>query len=547
MNSQIPFQAELGESRPELEATLAHLQAQHIVARIWQRDHTVWRNDPTEISNRLGWLDIADRMLAEMEHLDQLVNQIRADGYSQALLLGMGGSSLAPELFARTFGTAEGYLELAVLDSTDPDAVAAQAARLDPAKTLFIVSSKSGGTVEMISFFNYFYNWVMAAVGPEKVGSHFVAITDPDSKLGDLAKRYGFRAVLWGDPNIGGRYSALSPFGLFPAGLIGLDLPKLLGRAIAVAHDPLAEWLGGVLGQMARSGRDKLTFFLSPEIASFGDWVEQLIAESTGKEGKGILPVVGEAPAGAEKYGPDRLLVYLRLAGGTNDDPAVLALSAAGLPTITIHLNDLYDVGGQLMVWEMATAVAGHLLDIQPFDQPNVESAKKRATQMVNAYKSSGSLPAETAVLSRNSLILYGDVAPAGTIAETVAAFLSQSRPGGYIAIQAYVQPTAESQEALAAFRNYVENSTGRAVTVGYGPRFLHSTGQLHKGDGGNGLFIQITAADVHDLAIPDMAGLPQSSMTFGVLKMAQALGDAQALRDNGRPVIRLHLNQDIL
>ena len=547
MNNPIAFQAELGKSRPEIEVTLADLQANHIVERIWQRDHTVWRNDPTEISNRLGWLDIAGRMLAEVEGISQLVNQIRADGYTHALLLGMGGSSLTPELFARTFGSAEGYLELAVLDSTDPGTVAALAARLDPAKTLFIVSSKSGGTVEMISFFNYFYNWTMAAVGPERAGSHFVAITDPGSKLGDLAQRYGFRAVLWGDPNIGGRYSALSAFGLFPAGLIGLDLPNLLTRAIAAAHDPLAEWLGGVMGQMARSGRDKLTFILSPEIASFGDWVEQLIAESTGKEGKGILPVVGEAPAGAESYGPDRLFVYLRLAGNDYHDSTVAALQAADLPTITIHLNDLYDVGGQFMVWEMATAVAGHVLDIQPFDQPNVESAKKRATQMVNSYKSSGSLPAETAILRNHALTLYGDVAPAGTIAETIVAFLSQSRPGGYVAVQAYVQPTPESEEALAAFRNYVWHSTGRAVTVGYGPRFLHSTGQLHKGDGGNGLFIQITAADAHDLAIPDMAGLPQSSMTFGVLKMAQALGDAQALRDNGRPVIRLHLNNDEL
>lgn len=542
MNSHIAFEAMLGESRPETEAAIAQLQANQIVERIWQRDHTVWRDDPTEISNRLGWLDIAERMLPEVQNLTQLVDQIRADGYTQALLLGMGGSSLTPELFARTFGPAEGYLTLAVLDSTDPDAVAARAAGLDPAKTLFIVSSKSGGTVEMISFFNYFYNWTMAAVGPEQAGSHFVAITDPGSKLGDLAQRYGFRAVLWGDPNIGGRYSALSPFGLFPAGLIGLDLVKLLERAIAAAHDPLAEWLGGVMGQMARSGRDKLTFILSPEIASFGDWVEQLIAESSGKEGKGILPVVGEVPAGAESYGPDRLFVYLRLAGGLNDDSPISALQAAGRPTITIHLNDLYDLGGQLMLWEMATAVAGHLLAIQPFDQPNVESAKKRATQMVNAYKTSGALPAETPLLSSGNLTIFGDVAPAGTIAETVAAFLSQARPGGYVAIQAYTQPTPESDEALAAFRQYVWQSTGRAVTVGYGPRFLHSTGQLHKGDGGNSLFIQITAADAHDLAIPDMAGLPQSSMTFGVLKMAQALGDAQALRDNGRPVIRLHL-----
>ncbi|MFQ5419412.1 MAG: glucose-6-phosphate isomerase, partial [Anaerolineae bacterium] len=442
---------------------------------------------------------------------------------------GMGGSSLAPELFAKTFG-GDG-LDLRVLDSTDADAVRVHADRLHPAKTLFIVATKSGGTVETLSFFKVFYNWTAAALGPEKAGGHFVAITDPGSKLEKMAADFGFRDTFLNDPNIGGRYSALSFFGLVPAALVGVDVATLLTRAQAIANEQTA-WLGAALAELAKVGRDKLTLVASPAIASFGDWVEQLIAESTGKEGKGILPVVGEPLAAPEMYGDDRLFVSLKLAGDVTHDPEFEQLAAAGLPTITIELADVYDLGGQFFLWEMATAVAGHRLGIQPFDQPNVEAAKVQARKMTAAFMATGSLPEmETAVPT----------------AETLHQFLAQAQPGDYIAIHAYVPPTPESDAALQTLRVALRDRYKLATTVGYGPRFLHSTGQLHKGDGGNGLFIQLTSDPVADLPILDEVGKPDASMSFGVLKLAQALGDESALRENGRRFIRFHLGQEVL
>lgn len=543
--------AHLGGYQNAADAALAELRAQNVVARIWARDHTVWRDDPTEIVNRLGWLDSPDAMQQELGSIDALVGAVRAAGYTHVLLLGMGGSSLAPEVFARTFGVREGYLNLDVLDSTDPGAVLAYAQRLDFSKTLFIVSTKSGGTVETLSFFKYFYNRVADALGPDDAGAHFIAITDPGSSLQKLAEKYGFRATFLNDPDIGGRYSALSFFGLVPAGLVGVDLARLLARAqIAARASTHAEGdaarLGAIMGALAKAGRDKLTLVLSPALSSFGDWVEQLVAESTGKAGTGILPVVGEPLGSPAAYSDDRLFVYVRLAGDTTRDAALAALQAAGHPVVRLDLSDLYDLGQQYFLWEFATAVAGQRLGIQPFDQPNVESAKVLAREMVARYHETGKLPTQTPALVDGDLAVYGAV-DVDSPESALRQFIAQAAPGSYIALHAYIPPTAAADGALLALRTALRDATRRAVTVGYGPRFLHSTGQLHKGDAGNGLFIQFTAHMPQDAAIPDEAAQPGSSMTFGVLKDAQALGDRQALLDANRRVLRVDLGADIV
>jgi transaldolase/glucose-6-phosphate isomerase len=540
--------ARLGTYQATVDAVLAEMAENRVLNRIWTHDHTVWKPEPTEITNRLGWLHTAEVMSENLYRLEALTEEVRAAGYTHALLLGMGGSSLAPEVFRKTFGVKEGYLDLAVLDSTDPGAVLAHAERLAPAHTLFIVATKSGTTVETLSFFKFFYNRVANTVSADRAGEHFIAITDPSSKLADLADRYGFRATFLNDPNIGGRYSALSYFGLVPAALVGVDVPRLLDRALAVAsgcqpcvaaRDNSGAWLGAILGELAKAGRDKVTFAISPTIASFGDWVEQLIAESTGKEGTGILPVVGEPLGPPEVYGDDRLFVHLRLDGDDTHEAATQVLEDAGHPVVRLNLHDPYDLGGQLFLWETATVVASHRLGINPFDQPNVEAAKVLARRMVAEYTEKGTLPGM-------------ELAP--LTAEALNGFLAQAQPGdpatgsgrSYIALQAYLQPTAETDAALAALRIRLRDRFKLATTVGYGPRFLHSTGQLHKGDAGRGLFIQFTADDPRDAPIPDEPGRPDSSITFGVLKAAQALGDQRALLDAGRRVIRFHLETDV-
>jgi glucose-6-phosphate isomerase len=460
----------------------------------------------------------------------------------------MGGSSLAPELFQKTLGKPSRppnmpfpYLELTVVDTTDADAIRAAEAGVDLTKAIVIVSTKSGGTVETLSAFKYFYNRLLREVGPDKVGSHFIGITDPGSKIVELAAKYHFRDLFINDPNIGGRYSALSYFGLVPAALVGVDVAKLLERAaISAANatpchceaigDNHAARLGAALGRLTLAGRDKVTFITSDALASFGDWVEQLIAESLGKEGKGVLPVVGEPAAPVETYDADRLFVHMRLEGDRAHDQFVNALAEAGQPVITLKLKDLYDVGGQFVLWEMATAIAGHFLGVNPFDQPNVEAAKIKGREIVAEYAAQGSLPA-------------GDFAPATP--QALADFLAKARPGDYVSLQAYVPSTPETDEALRSLRQAIHLRTGLATTAGYGPRFLHSTGQLHKGDRGNGLFIQFVSDAVEDVAIPDEAGSDASGISFNVLKKAQALGDARALLDARRRFIAFDVGQD--
>ena len=533
-------QAALGSYQATVDKALNEIARQRITSRIWNHDHTVWKPQPTEIVNRLGWLHTVDVMMDNGHRLEAFAEAVRSEGYTHALLLGMGGSSLAPEVFRKTFGVTDGYLDLAVLDSTDPGSILSHAEMLDPARTVFIVATKSGTTVETLSLFKFFYNRVATTVGPDSVGDQFVAITDPGSDLAHLAERLDFRAVVLNDPNIGGRYSALSYFGLVPAALVGVDIERVLDRALTGATSceacvPVAEnpgaWLGTVLGELVKAGRDKLTLVTSPGVASFGNWVEQLIAESTGKEGRGILPVVGEPLGPPEVYGDDRLYVHLRLHDDPTHDAALVALEAAGHPVIRLHLHDSYDLCGQFFVWETATAVAGHLMDINPFDQPNVEAAKALAREMVAQYSETGELPS-------------GSSSP--VTGEALDDFLSQTEPGDYVALQAYLQPTTETDAALLNLRTRIRDRLHVATTAGYGPRFLHSTGQLHKGDAGRGLFVQFTADDPKDLPIPDAPGSPASSITFGVRKAAQALGDQRALLNAGRRVLRFHLGANV-
>lgn len=528
----------LGPYQEMVEKALADMKKNQVIERIWAHDHTVWKPEANEISNRLGWLHIAEKMKKQVGRLTVWAESLEADGFTDVLLLGMGGSSLAPQVLAQTLAPHKKGLRLAVLDSTDPGAVLAQADRLNPAQTLFIVATKSGGTAETLSFFKYFYNHTAQALGDRRAGEHFVAITDPGSKLADLAQRYNFREIFINDPNIGGRYSALSYFGLVPAALMGVDLEKLLDRALAMTcHcggcEPPAQGkdygvlLGAIMGELSLVKRDKITFFISPAIASFGDWVEQLIAESSGKEGKGILPMVGEPIGPPEAYGQDRLFVYLRLEGDDSYDASVQALENSGQPMVTIHLDDPYDLGGQFFLWEMATTVACQRLNVNPFDQPNVEAAKALAREKIAEYK-------------KNQVLAQAESAP--LTGEALSRFLSQASAGAYVALQAYVEPSPETDAALLALRSKLRDRFQLATTVGYGPGFLHSTGQLHKGDGGNGRFIQFTADNRRDAPIPDEAGREASSISFGVLKMAQALGDREALSKAGRKVIRFHL-----
>jgi transaldolase/glucose-6-phosphate isomerase len=542
------MEAHLGAYQEAVDAALDEMAREDIMGRIWKHDHTVWKPDPDEITNRLGWLHIARVMQENVPRLEKFVQGVRADGYTEVLLLGMGGSSLAPEVFSKVFEGQDG-LQLAVLDSTDPGTVLARAERIDLARALFIVSSKSGGTAETLSCFKFFYNRALEELGPARAGEHFVAITDPGSKLASLGETLDFRAVFLNDPHIGGRYSALSFFGLVSAALVGVDVSRLLDSALTmasgceacvVAGENLGGMLGAILGELAGTGRDKVSFVTSERIASFGDWVEQLIAESTGKSGTGILPVVGEPLGAPVVYGDDRLFVHLRLEGDDTYDALLEELQAAGHPVVRLNLRNLYDLGEQIFLWEMATAVAGYRLGIHPFNQPNVEAAKVQARRMIAEYQKKGMLPVmESAPVTAESLTNLLDQPHAGAP--------SPHSSRSYVALQAYVQPTLETTAALQALRVQLRDRYRLAVTVGYGPRFLHSTGQLHKGDAGNGLFIQFTSDSLPDAAIPDEPGESTSSITFGVLKMAQALGDRRALKDAGRRVITFHLGEDVV
>jgi len=542
----------LGPYLSAVQTALREIGAGNVIEKIWELDHTVWKKEPHEIADRLGWLRSPFKMRQRISELKTFTDEVRSAGYTQALLLGMGGSSLASDVMRQAFGVKEGFLDLSILDSTDPAAVASHAERIDLSKCLFIVSSKSGTTAEVLSFFKYFYNLTSQALGADKTGEHFIAITDPGNTLNDLAAKCRFRKVFPGDMTIGGRFSALSVFGLLPGALMGIDITTLLGRAISMAEvceQKDASWsgtnlglkLGATLGSLARVGRDKLTFFISEKAACFGDWAEQLIAESTGKEGKGILPVVGEKPGDPNVYGQDRVFVSMSLPGDASYQSIISRLADAGHPVIRVFLQDLYDLGEQFFLWEFATAVAGHVVSINPFDQPNVESSKILTKSAVDEYRKTGRLSAQYPVLTEKNVSVFAP-SKAFNLKEALEGFLAKAGEGSYVSLQAYINRTQRTDESLNELRLLLRDKLRLPTTLGYGPRFLHSTGQLHKGDAGKGLFIQITADDAKDLTIPDEAGSSNTSMTFGVLKAAQALGDGAALKAASRNVIRLHL-----
>jgi len=549
----------IGNFQSEFEQALKQFETEKVAERIWKKDFTVWSDKPDEITNRLGWLTSPQNSLSQLKDILAFADEVRNEGFKKALLLGMGGSSLAPEVFRLTFGVKEGYLDLAVLDSTDPQMVLNYANTFDPKETLYIVSTKSGGTVETFSFMKYFYNLAAEKVGKENVGNHFVAITDPGSGLESTAKQLNYRKIFLNDPNIGGRYSALSLFGIVPAALVGVDVSQLLKITEAFAFsskdndalkNPSAQ-IGVLMGLLAKHRIDKVTFINKEKLSYFGAWVEQLIAESTGKIGKGILPVVGEDILTPDKYSSDRLFVYVRLQNDDSLRAKVEAFHNAGHPVAEIVLSDIYELGAEFFRWEFATIAASWLINIQPFDQPNVESAKIVARKMVNEYKESGKLPELNYAVEESGVKVSSEIS-APSIKELAAKFLDSmntqdsSLPKPYVSIQAYVTMNKESEKALQIIRTKIQEKYKVATTVGFGPRFLHSTGQLHKGDAGNGLFIQFIYDAKEDAAIPDEAGDDKSSMSFNVLLKSQALGDRQALLDNKRKLITVDLGKEI-
>ncbi|MEW6299250.1 MAG: bifunctional transaldolase/phosoglucose isomerase [Thermodesulfobacteriota bacterium] len=548
----------LGEFAAAVEATSKDWREGNKVRRLWRGDASLWTG--ADESQWLGWLHVVDGQRDHPEHIRQITDDVRQAGFTHALLLGMGGSSLCPEVMRRTFGVIDGFPELVVLDSTVPAQVKTVAQKIDPARTLFIVSSKSGSTTEPTVFKQYFMDLARKAVGAERVGSRFIAITDPGTPLHKLAKSERFRHIVHGVPSIGGRYSALSNFGMVPAAIMGVDVPRFLDstelmvQSCASCVPPEVNpgvTLGIILGTLARQGRDKVTIVTSPAIGSLGAWLEQLLAESTGKDGTGLIPVDDERLGPPEVYGTDRLFVYVRLtaAPSAEQDAAVAALERAGHPVVRIVLEDVIELGQEFFRWEIATAVAGSILGINAFNQPDVEASKVATRRLTAAYEETGALPPETPVLQEGGLSVFTDpknaealrrAAARHSLAAYLAAHLGRIRAGDYFAVNAYVEMNEANHAELQALRHAVRDAKRVATTLGFGPRFLHSTGQLHKGGPNTGVFLQVTAEDAEDLPIPGQ------KYSFGVLKRAQAQGDFEVLAERGRRVLRVHLGPDV-
>ncbi len=528
-------------------------------ARLWHKDAALWKKDcksQHEIRNALGWLTVAEAMTEQVPELKRLADEVRDAGFKDVVLLGMGGSSLCPEVFARTFPSAAGYPKLHVLDTTVPAWISSVERGIEPARTLFIVSSKSGATLETISHYKFFFQ-VVGRARPANPGANFIAVTDPGTGLEKLAQVNGFRRVFLNPPDIGGRYSALSYFGLVPAALIGIDLERLLDRAIGMMHSSAgcvcAEenpgvGLGAFLGTMQKAGRDKVTFIVSPAIGTFGLWVEQLIAESTGKEGTGLVPVCDEPLGTPSSYGSDRVFAYLRLRSAVDEaqERAFEALQKAGMPTALISVADKIELGEEFLRWEIATATAGAILGINAFDQPNVQESKDNTGRLLMAFERAGEFDTGHPTAEKGDLALYAGstvkdaLASARGFDEALRAFLGLRREGDYFATMAYVAASPKVEKEIAALRTAVRDRTRLATTFGYGPRFLHSTGQLHKGGPNTGLFLQITQE--HRDHVP----IPGDKYDFATLNQAQYLGDFQSLEAHGRRVIRVHIRDEV-
>ena len=547
-----------GDTRSDAaRQALDRLVRQRVPERIRERDHTVWRNDPREIADRLGWLDAGAFLRPHLPELDAFVSEICSEGYRDVVLLGMGGSSLGPEVLCRSFLGSDSvsgeHPRLTLLDSTAPGQVAAVTAAIDPEHTLFIVSSKSGGTIETLSFYRHFRNLTENSLSlrgrvraGESPGANFVAITDAGTPLERLGREAGFRRVFLNPADIGGRYSVLSWFGMLPAALAGINVSRLLDSAAAMRDQCLGAdddtnpglRLGALLGAMTLAGRDKVTLITPPPIDSFGLWVEQMIAESLGKEGRGIVPVAGEPVLPPDCYGDDRLFVYLRPGDGSlshwervrvrASDQAVERLEDAGHPVARLELANCYALGAEFFRWEYATAIAGSMLDVHPFDQPDVQGAKDNTDGLLDAFLSQGRLPELPTV---HPELVEG----------SISALLEQANPGDYLAIMSYFPPDPAADALLDELRSRIMERRRIATTVGYGPRYLHSTGQLHKGGPGSGLYLQLTMDRYEKLPIPGQ------QYGFDVLAAAQAIGDYQALTNLGRRLVSINLGDDAI
>jgi transaldolase / glucose-6-phosphate isomerase len=541
-----------------VKSTAADWQSGGKMKRLWDRDASLWTGD--DESKWLGWLDIVEEQTSQQDQLQKLAKEVQTRGFEHVLLLGMGGSSLCPEVLRMTFGHISHFPVLHVLDSTDPAQVKAFEHQIDIAKTLFIVSSKSGSTLEPNIFKQYFFERAKQTVGAHEAGKHFIAITDPGSKMQQVAESDKFLHVFFGRPSIGGRYSALSNFGMVPAAAIGLDTKKFLSRAAEMVRasgpsvaieENTGAMLGIILGTAAKAGRDKVTIITSPGISDLGAWLEQLLAESTGKIGKGIIPVDREHLGSPDVYGKDRVFAYVRLENGTDpdQDAKVATLENAGLPVVRITMADIYDLGAEFFRWEIATAVAGAIIGINAFNQPDVEASKLATRSLTSEYEKTGSLPAEKPFFEETGIKLFSDEINAAELAKGASekslagylkAHLSRIKSGDYFAVLGYIQMNAEHEQALQTIRHNVRDKKRVATCLGFGPRFLHSTGQAYKGGPNTGVFLQITCDDSVQLPVPGQ------KYTFGVVKAAQARGDFQVLAERGRRALRVHLNTNL-
>jgi transaldolase / glucose-6-phosphate isomerase len=520
-------------------------------ARLWNHDKTLWTN--ADEDKWLGWLDVADRQLEQKQLFEAIANQAKSGGYRDAVVLGMGGSSLCPEVLSLTFGRQDGFPTLHVLDSTDPAEVKAIETLADPMSTLYIVSSKSGSTLEPNIFKQYFFEKSGGRSG--NAGARFIAVTDPGSKMEQVARADGFSRICYGVPSIGGRYSALSGFGMVPGAVAGLDIPKLLERAAHMAklcREPDAAKnpgvsLGLVLGTLAKHGHDKITLIASPEIYDVGAWLEQLIAESTGKIGRALIPVDREPAGSPGVYGEDRTFVYIRFTpeiASTQED-AVTQIERAGHPVIRIDVSDRYDLGAEFFRWEIAVAVAGAVIGINPFDQPDVEASKIATRKLTDEYEKTGKLPPESPILEADGMKFFTDARNASqingkTAVELLRSHLNRLVAGDYFALLGYIRMNLEHEEDLQEMRLDVRDQKRVATCLGFGPRFLHSTGQAYKGGPNSGVFLQVTCDDANDIPIPGQ------KFTFGIVKAAQARGDFDVLAERQRRALRVHLPADL-
>lgn len=539
----------------DVNASLQDWKKNGKVKWLWQRDNALWTG--TDEDKWLGWLDITEEQIEDIDKLKQIAADIKKAGFKDALLLGMGGSSLCPEVLSMTFGKAAGYPDLHVLDSTDPAQIKAVDESVDLSSTICIVSSKSGSTLEPNIYKQYFFDRVKAKVGEKEAGNRFIAITDPGSKLQRVADRDKFRKTFMGVPSIGGRYSALSNFGMVPAAVMGIDIARFLKNtkrmvdACGVGSDAVTNpgvILGTILGLAAIQGRDKMTIITSPGVYDLGAWLEQLLAESTGKSGKGIIPVDRERLSKPDAYGADRVFVYLRLESESDREQAaaVDALAKAGHPVVRIVVPDIYNLGQEFFRWEFATAVAGSLIGINAFNQPDVEASKTETRKLTTEYESTGKLPTETPFFTGDGAKLYADLKNAAALkgGATLAGFLKKHlariSEGDYFALLGYITMNEAHEEALQVIRHAVRDNKRVATVLGFGPRFLHSTGQAYKGGPNSGIFLQITCDDAMDILVPGQ------KYTFGVVKSAQARGDFAVLAERGRRALRVHLGKDV-